>query len=316
MDLPIIHSLGNHETLELHCLRADSVEFQGFPALRLENGLALLPDFRGQDFSLEIWIAAESACYSGLAFRLTDAENYELAYALPHSSGRWDALQYDPVFKGSNTWQIYHGPCYQRSAIVPTGQWFKLCLDVSGEKAAVSVDDQPPLVVEKLAYAPKPGRVGVWTYLPAYFRDLRVLPFRGISQEGELPSHLDGVIKRWLLDGVGEVAVESNGALNLNRQLPISAGPARLTRRFTLPQARQVEFGFGFSDFLELAVDGQLLFKGENLRQGMGVSYDAQGYVIAGQQHASLWLGAGEHELGANLSASEGFGWGIVCQIG
>ncbi len=315
MDLPLFNPLRYPEKLERHCLSAVTAEFQGSPALRLENGLVLLPDFSGQDLSMEVWIAAEGPCYSGLVFRLADTDNYELAYAQPHSSGGWDALQYDPVFHRSNTWQVYHGPCYQHAAIIPTGRWFKLSLDVNGTRAAVSVDDQPPLVVEQLAYTPVPGRVGIWTYLPAYFKDLRVFPGRGISTAGEVPSLLDGTVKNWQLQGVGEVTVEPNGALNLNRRLPVSASPAHLAHRFSVPQAQQVEFAFGFSDKLTLVIDGQPIFHNENLWQGMQAGYDTHGYVIAGQHHASLWLDAGEHELTASLSASEGFGWGLVCQI-
>ncbi len=315
MDLPLAHSLSHPETLELHCLRAEEAEFDGHPALHLENGLALLPDFLGQDLSLDVWIAAEGPCYAGLAFRLADTENYELAYAQPHSSGGWDAIQYDPVFHGSNTWQVYHGPSYQHPAALPTGSWFKLSLDVQGERAAISVDDQPPLVVEKLAYTPTAGQVGIWTYLPAYFRDLRVLPCRGISTRGQFPPPLDGIVQNWQVEGLGDVPVEPNGALNLNRWLPVTASPARLAHRFTLAQGLQVEFGFGFSDELSLAIDGQELFHGENLWQGMQAGYDTHGYIIAGQQHSALWLGAGEHQLTATLSASEYFGWGMVCQV-
>ncbi len=315
MELPLFHPLSNPESLELHCLSAVTAEFQGVPALRLENGLVLLPDFSGQDLSMEVWIAAEGPCYSGLVFRLADTDNYELVYTQPHSSGGWDALQYDPVFHRSNTWQVYHGPSYQHPAIVPTGRWFKLGLDVKGTRAAVSVDDQPPLVVEQLAYKPAPGRAGIWTYLPAYFRDLRIFPSRSISTAGEAPSLLDGTIESWQLQGVGEVKVEPNGALNLNRWLPVSASPAHLAHRFSLAQAQPVDFAFGFSDKLTLVIDGQPIFHRENLWQGMEAGYDTHGYVIAGQHHASLWLESGEHELTASLSASEGFGWGITCQI-
>jgi hypothetical protein len=65
-------------------------------------------------------------------------------------SGEWDALQYDPVFHGSNTWQLYHGPGYQREAQVPTGRWFRLKVDTCGMRAAVSVDGQPSLEVERV----------------------------------------------------------------------------------------------------------------------------------------------------------------------
>jgi len=71
-------------------------------------------------------IFAEAPCYPGIAFRVKDPGDLELAYVVPHASGQWDAIQYDPVFNGSNTWQVYHGPPYQAAATVPTGEWLTL----------------------------------------------------------------------------------------------------------------------------------------------------------------------------------------------
>jgi hypothetical protein len=100
----------------------------------LENGLALIPGRRTTDASIEVLIGADGPAYPGVAFRVADVLNFELAYASPHVSGEWDALQYDPVFHGSNTWQVYHGPGYQRATQVPTGRWFRLKVDFYGDR--------------------------------------------------------------------------------------------------------------------------------------------------------------------------------------
>lgn len=102
--------------LEIRAEQAEVVTWQGREALRLENGLALVPGHRIADGSIEVLIGADGPAYPGIAFRAADVLNFELAYAVPHVSGQWDALQYDPVFHGSNTWQVYHGPSYQRAA--------------------------------------------------------------------------------------------------------------------------------------------------------------------------------------------------------
>jgi len=47
-----------------------------------------------------VLIGADEPAYPGIAFRVADVLNFELAYAVPHVSGQWDALQYDPVFHG------------------------------------------------------------------------------------------------------------------------------------------------------------------------------------------------------------------------
>jgi hypothetical protein len=115
--------------LEIRAAQAEVLTWQGRQALRLENGLALAPGVGTQDASIEVLIGVDGPAYPGIAFRVADVLNFELAYAVPHVSGQWDALQYDPVFHGSNTWQLYHGPGYQAAVQVPTGRWFRLKVD-------------------------------------------------------------------------------------------------------------------------------------------------------------------------------------------
>jgi hypothetical protein len=116
-------SLTQPKNLRLQARLCEPGECRGRNALKLD-GLALLPDLQCGDATVEVDICAEQAAYAGIAFRATDSLNHELAYAVPHCTGLWDALQYDPVFRGSNTWQLYHGEGYQRSAAVPTGTCF------------------------------------------------------------------------------------------------------------------------------------------------------------------------------------------------
>ncbi|GAG34550.1 unnamed protein product, partial [marine sediment metagenome] len=251
---------------------------------RLENGLALVPGHAVADASVEVLIGVEGAAYPGVAFRVADVLNFELAYATPHVSGQWDALQYDPVFHGSNTWQIHHGPSYQRSAEVPTGSWFQLRVDFYGTRAAISVEGQPPLVVERLARTAEAGLLGLWTYRPAHFSDLRVSTCDGANiPRGEMPSAAEGSLDAWFVEGYGAVTCEPNGVINLNRCLPMSLGEVRLTRRFEIPESGDVTFEFGFSDKLALMVDGQMIFSGEHTFRGFA-DRAARGYVESGMQ--------------------------------
>jgi hypothetical protein len=198
--------LTNPLDLEIHAAQAEVITWRGREALRLEDGLALVPNHRVADASLAVQIGADEPAYPGIAFRVADALNFELAYAVPHVSGQWDALQYDPVFHGSNTWQVYHGPSYQGATQVPTGRWFRLKVDFSGARAAVSVDGQPPLVVERLAHPTATGLFGLWTYRPAYFCDLRVSTGDGLDiPQGEMPSAAEGTVEAWFVEGYGVV---------------------------------------------------------------------------------------------------------------
>jgi hypothetical protein len=298
--------------LDLRAAQADIVTWQGRQALRLQDGLALLPARPLLDASVTVWVGVDGPAYPGVAFRLADLLNFELAYPVPHVSGQWDALQYDPVFHASNTWQLHHGPAYQRAAQVPLGRWFRLKVDYCADRAAIFVDDQPPLVVERLAHPAAAGRIGLWTFRPAYFCDLRVSPCAELAvPPGETPPAIASAVGAWFVEGYGVVTCEPNGLLNLNRYLPASLGQVRLVRRFELAQAGEVEFGFGFSDVLSLQLDGEELFSGEHTFHGFA-DRASRGYVEPGMAAVRLALPTGAHHLVAELRATEGFGWGLV----
>jgi hypothetical protein len=298
--------------LEIHAAGAEMVTWQGREALRLENGLVLAPRGPMRDLSMEVLIGTEGAAYPGVAFRVADVSNYELAYAVPHVSGQWDALQYDPVFHGSNTWQLYHGPGYQREAEVPTGRWFRLKLDCCGSRAIASVNGQPPLEVGQLAHPTAAGRFGLWTFQPAYFSDLQVSACEQLAlTRAAEPTRETGAVGSWFVEGHGVVACEPHGPLNLNRYFSPSMEKARLVRRFETSRDGEVTFEFGYSDTLMLQLDGQAVYSGEN-RFGGFADRAARGYVEPGMASVRQALAAGSHTLVAELAVSEGFGWGIV----
>jgi hypothetical protein len=300
------------DELEIRAAQAEIVTWQGREALRLENGLALAHEGAVKDASIEVLIGTDGPAYPGVAFRVADVLNYELAYAVPHVSGEWDALQYDPVFHGSNTWQLYCGPGYQRAAQVPTGRWFRLKVNYCGDRAAVSVDGQSSLVVRKLARPIARWRFGLWTFRPAYFCDLRVSACEGIEVASVEPiSIAEGVVDTWFIEGYGLVACEPNGALNLNRYLPVSMERARLVRRFEVSEEGEITFEFGFSDVLSLELDGEVIYQGENTFEGF-TDRAARGYVELGMESVRQVLASGSHCLAAELEVKEGFGWGLV----
>lgn len=315
MSLFFEHALSTCADLHIRAEHAECVAWQGRQALRLVNGLAIVPNQSFTDACIEVWINAEKA-YPGIVFHLSDPLNYELAYAVPHASGLWDAIQYDPVFHGSNTWQMYHGSSYQATADVPGGQWFRLTVEVAGSRAAITVNDQPPLIVEELAHPATLGLVGVWTYLPAYFADLRVSRrSEDDFAQGDTPSLSDAMVTDWFVEEYGIVTSEPSGIINLNRYLPLCASPATLIRRFELPAPGELTFAFGFSDVLTLELDRQVIFQGENLFTGF-TDRTARGYVEFGQQTIQQTVEAGQHTLTAHLKTNEpAFGWGLAMAV-
>jgi hypothetical protein len=79
MDILLKDTLTNLLDLEIHAAQAEVVPWQGREALRLENGLALVPGRRTTDASIEVPIGADGPAYPGVAFRVADVLNFELA---------------------------------------------------------------------------------------------------------------------------------------------------------------------------------------------------------------------------------------------
>jgi len=304
--------LGSLDDLELHASEAEIVQVGGNSALALD-GLAVLPRLDLVDGSVQVDIlGGTDSCYPGIAFHLLNPESFELAYGVPHASDQPDAVQYDPVFNGSNTWQVYCGPGYQRSASVPRNEWFRLTVSVFGRRASVQIDDQTPLLVDPLAHKQKSGRIGLWTFGRALFKNLRIseTPRSDLSQ-GDPVVAVPGTISDWTLPGLGNLACEANGVLNLNRYLRSSDGPVTVTHRFHIPTFQEVEFGVGYSDQLTLRLDGKTILEGQNEFSGFE-TLETRGWIVPGRETVVCHLDAGFHELAATVAATEPFGWGLV----
>jgi len=128
----LLHCLDTLDDLEICGAKAQIVKEADGKALELE-GMVLISDLELENVGIEVEILAPAPCYSGIVFRFSDSRDFELAYAVPVASDQSDAIQYDPVFNGSNTWQLHTGPAYQKQATIPTGAWFTLRVDVEGE---------------------------------------------------------------------------------------------------------------------------------------------------------------------------------------
>ena len=268
------------------------IEKEGRKALYLKNGQAQIPDLVLQDACVEVRIYAEGPSYPGIFFRHTDEQNFELAYPVPHASGLWDALQYDPVMNGSNTWQNFYGPAYQLKEEVPYKRWFKLKVNFVGEKAAVSLENRKPLVVARLAFDPQAGGLGLWTYLPVWFADLRVLPPEDIPAElavkAEKPT---GVLDGWFSEEGQFLACEGNGVLNINRFFQSGKKSVILSRKFSLAVESSVDFDLGFSDRIVFETGRQRDFQRREPLQG-----------LCGPQPAGLYRAGDQAGFGALCS--------------
>jgi hypothetical protein len=308
------HPLNSLTGFDEKARSCEIIEFDGQSILKLD-GMIIFSKQIISDASIEVEILAQESCYSGIAFRLADDMNYELAYAVPHVSGQTDAIQYDPVFNGSNTWQLYNGESYQKAAEVPTGEWFSLRIDIIGHRIAIWVGNQPPLIIESLAHLQTSGPIGLWAFEPTFFRNLKVTTPRKIGDlKGKSARAPSGAVTAWKSQEGSVLNCEPNGILNLNRYMQPSKEEVKISCDFNLSTPTKVMIGLGFSDKLTLYIDGEEIFKGEHLFKGFDDTL-SRGWVTSDNKNIELQVESGVHKIEAELKVTEPFGWGLIMTL-
>jgi hypothetical protein len=135
--------------------------------IALVRGIAVRDDISLTDGTVEAELdVPRSSQFAGLAFRLENTANYEIVY-FRGDSARWKEVQYQPVFDGEPTWQLYSGPGYNADLapeVAPVKTSMHVKIVFAGTRADVYVNrsSEPVLRVPQLARAPQSGRVAVW----------------------------------------------------------------------------------------------------------------------------------------------------------
>ena len=124
----------------------------------------------------------------GVAFRLQDGDpyKYECFYIRP-TNGRAD----DQVRRNNSTQYISHPDYpwhrlrgeypkkYESYADMAPGEWIKMKIEVSGEKAKLYLhgDEQPCLIVNDLKLGSSSGKIALWLHSTtlAYYRNLSIV---------------------------------------------------------------------------------------------------------------------------------------------
>lgn len=294
----------------------------GRPCLRLGGGPVLLdiPEIAVPGaVRIKVDIAADGPCTPGIAFRIQDSQNYELVYCRIPSSGDHNAIQYDPVFNGSNTWQIYHGKAFQKDAQLLTEKWYTFFVEFDQNRAQTGVLGQKPLIVQNLAWHTTAGNIGLWADSPCHFANLEVCGISMPDREacGEFQANAQPepkTITQWVAQDYGIVACEPHGILNLNRYFPLSRKEVVLRRDFELCNRATVSISFGLSDDATLSIDGLALYTTTKpYRPTAGLA--GMGYIMPDTCFMTRELDPGVHCLEVKLRVLEPFGWGLVLSM-
>ncbi len=305
------------------------------------TGIAYLDgiDFQNGIIECDLYSPSHKA-YLGIVFRIGSLTNFEYIYFQPHTSGKWDAVQYDPIFNKSATWQLYNGKPYQATANIPTKEWFHVKIEVVDDSAKVYVDNSPNHILSvKLKHDYISGGVGVCSYHPAIFANLKITKHAPVSiLKMRTPPNIDDktYISNWLISepydnfdfaiekpflDKGLIAkwhkinVEENYLINLNRYFTKSKTKNTVLAKtiFSSEKAQKKKFHFGYSDKIKVYLNSKELFTGDNSFYESG-KYDDRGYVLDKYKTIELPLVKGENELIIEISEDK-FGWGFIAQV-
>jgi hypothetical protein len=314
-------------------------EYRGRQALFLKDGRALLDGAKLQDGVVEFDVAFRLAQgFSGVWFRVEDAENYELFYLRQHLGGKPDANQYTPVIHNLWGWQIYTGPRYCAPTVYPDGGWFHVKLSVSGSRGEVELAGSDVIVIPELKRATIEGGLGLFASIEgARFANFEFRPgpvaFRGKEMEAEkqppdvvtswevstpfaekslagrtdLPKTLTETL-RWTT-----LKVERNGIANLARVAGVAPDRETVIARTTIhaDAAALREIRFGFSDRVKVYLNGRLLYTGNDAFATRDPSFLGSVGLF---DSLALPLQKGDNELAFAVSETFG-GWAVMATL-
>jgi hypothetical protein len=320
---------------------AEVVEHLGRTALRLKGAAAELKGVDLQEGIIEFDVAVTPARgFVGGFFRKTGPGDYENFYIRPHQSGNPDANQYNPVFNGVASWQLYHGSGYGTAVDYRYNEWMHIKIAFGDDRADIYVDSETPTIrVRRLLRPTASGKVGVnaSNFAPGHFSNFEVsdLPenYRFAPWQNDPPPR--EIVNAWqvsdafpdnALEGIHELNANlkngrrwtkvfawEGGITNLAQVQGISEDANTAFARLVIDSEREQTKGlsFGYSDDVAVFVNGTLIYSGSNYYLSRDYRYLG---TIGLFDKVVLPLKAGENEVWFAVTENFG-GWGIQAKF-
>lgn len=314
--------------------------YKGRESLYMRDGTAWMKGVEFQDGVIEMDVAAPAIQgFHGIRFRAVTPFDHEHVYIRPHLSGKSDAVQYNPIYHGISSWQLYSEPRYALPVTIEADRWIHVRIAVQGSRMELSVDGEL-LVFPELVRDPESGAFGISSSGAAgRFANVVVRPdadpeFQGGEGAQAIVAEA-GTVKVWRvseafeeaeIDGLTELppatlhgqtwarlSAEVRGIANIARLRSRQGGNNTVFAAVTLrvDRARTVRVRLGFSDRVRAFLNGTQLY-------AAGDEYRSRDYRFLGTMglfdELFLPLVAGDNELW--LAVSEDFGgWGVSLQV-
>jgi len=263
------------------------------------QGMAMLRGAAFRDGVIEFDVAVDGRrSYPGVLFRMQGMDTWEHVYVRPHRAGLYpDAVQYTPEMNGISSWQLYNGDGYTAGTTLATGVWVPVRIEVKGSQARVFIGSSgaPTLEIHHLELEAGAGAIALTGPRDgsAWFSNFRFHEDSTLTFEAPPPvKPAAGAIRDWWISkvypservvkdryphfysifGAGwrPLTAAPSGLLDISRVTGRAnpedpAGDLVLARTFIeADEARDVTLTFGYSDDVELYVNGRHLFSGRS----------------------------------------------------
>ncbi len=320
-------------------LQGQVVDHLGQKSLR---GRAILKDVEFENGVIEVDMAFEGGrCFAMILFRIQPGNSCENFYIRPHKSGKYDALQYQPVYGGLGGWQLYSGEGCTATAEIPLKRWVHVKLEVAGTQARIYLDrsDTPALVIHELRRGRGEGGIGL-NGPPNELAHFANFSFRSdddlVFDPPPPPITQEGMLLDWELSQPFDVTEIDREAHPEQQDLPeiewkniqgdvsglVDIGPhvrkagtapeCVLARAVIDSEAREMKkLTFGYSDEISIFLNRKILFRGNSEFRRRDPEFAG---VVGLHDAVFLSLQKGKNEL--LLMVSEIFGgWGFMCRL-
>lgn len=310
----------------------DQVSYLGREAFRISGGSVTLKDAAFRTGTIEFDVAFGSARnFLGVFWGELDPENRQVFYMRPHMSGNVDANQYNPDIGGVAGWQLYHGPNYGAPVAYRFNEWQHVRVVVGETTGEVYIDSEEPVFAFNVKGPTYEGNIGLYAGRrgTGHFSNFTFQP--GTPTLRSQPETFDapepGTVLSWdVSDSFDEallgqtlsgpildarswraVAAEEKGITNL-AHMDNTANTVLARTTFTSGQDAVRMFSFGYSDRVQVYLNGERIYLGDN-------GYQTRDYRYLGTiglfETLPLHVREGRNEL--VLAVSESFGgWGVM----
>lgn len=323
-------------------------EYLGRTALKLRNANAVLRgvDFYNGTIRFDVAMSRERG-FSSIRWRRQPDFSGENVLLRNHKSEQQDALQYEAFHGFRSSWQLYGHDGYTTPVTIPKDEWATITVQVKDRAADVYFNSEFPVLhirdlkgddlsgVVQLAGANSGAYISKFEIdtkdpeiLVGAGMDLPTAPVRrGAIREWKIVEttdvEIDGRAQRRLVAGYGDSFVwqsavaDPSGILNISEYIPApSFGPSdsqlseALARTSIWSDRDQMAYLIiGYSDHIEVYVNGVLAFRGMNRFFEHDRRYQG---LVDHHREIALPLQEGENDLTFILGEEDRFGWGLV----